>query len=258
MQERLQKILSVRGVCSRRKAEEYIDKGLVKVNGVPATIGQKADPAVDSIEVDGRVLQDRIAMLYYVMNKPAGVETTNLERNRGNRRNRGVRGSSGSSVSSDSSDSLSVRDLLPPPLRGVISPVGRLDKESSGLLLFTNDGVLAYRLTHPSFHHEKAYEVLLDRSIDALACRKMQEGFLMDGHMTKPLRIKKVKPKVIRIILTEGKNRQIRRMCQHVGYTVKELRRIRIMTLADDSMPPGAVRALKDGEKKELLHSVGL
>lgn len=257
MLERLQKILSARGICSRRKAEEYIQEGLVKVNGEVAILGQKADPQKDKIQVDGKVLKDRIEMLYYVMNKPVGVETTNVDRDRPESEKKPKK-----TVSAKATKAVtyapSVRDVLPKELQGRIFPVGRLDKDSSGLLLFTNDGVLAYRLTHPSFMHEKEYEVVLDRPIESSACKKIEVGFEMDGHMTKPLRCMKIKPNVIRIILTEGKNRQIRRMCQHVGYTVKDLKRIRIMTLMDDKLPLGAVRVLSGKEKAGLLRSVGL
>jgi len=123
MEERLQKILSGQGICSRRKAEEYIEAGLVKVNGEVATLGQKADEAVDKIEVDGKVLADRKEMKYYLMNKPVGFITSNVD--------------------NDEHPDRTVRDLLPKELQGKIYPVGRLDKETSGLLLFTNDGVLA-------------------------------------------------------------------------------------------------------------------
>ncbi len=239
MLERVQKILSARGICSRRKAEEYIIAGLVKVNGVVATLGQKADPEVDKIECSGKVVQDRAEMLYYVMNKPEGVETTNIPHKR-------------------PGEAPSVRDLLPAKLQGKISPVGRLDKDSSGLLLFTNDGVLAYRLTHPKFHHEKEYDVILDREISPFDCKKLEAGFEMDGSMTKPLNVKKIRHNVIRIILTEGKNRQIRRMCQYVGYTVKELQRIRIEGLTDPKLPQGALRALTKEEKAGLLSSIGV
>ncbi len=257
MQERLQKILSARGIASRRKAEEYILAGLVKVNGEVATLGQKADPFEDQIEVDGRVLQDRIEMLYYVMNKPVGVETTNVDKDVP--ASEKIPKKAGTAKSSAAVTYVpSVRDVLPKELQGKIFPVGRLDKDSSGLLLFTNDGVLAYRLTHPSFQHEKEYEVLLDRPIEPIACRKIEEGFEMDGHKTKPLKCSKVAPSLIHIVLTEGKNRQIRRMCQHVGYTVRSLKRIRIMTLMDSMLPAGQVRMLTKDEKKALLRSVGL
>lgn len=262
MLERLQKILSARGVCSRRKAEEYLDAGLVRVNGRVVKVGDKADAIVDRIEVDGKVLEDRAKMLYYVMNKPVGVETTNVEHAHPESNLQTKSGKQGKITQLKAHSSkliaLSVRDVLPPALQGKVYPVGRLDKDSSGLLLFTNDGVLAYRLTHPKFDHEKEYEVTVDRPIDQATCKSIAEGFMMDGSMTKPLVCKKVASVRAQVILTEGKNRQIRRMFQQSGYTVKELRRMRIMTLRDDSLKVGSVRALTEGEKKKLLESVGL
>ncbi len=257
MQERLQKILSARGIASRRKAEEYITAGLVKVNGVVAILGQKADPDADTIEIDGKLMDDRCEMLYFVMNKPVGVETTNIDRSSGDEKNL-VEQKSQQPKTKNQERVTTVRDLLPAHLQGKIYPVGRLDKDSSGLLLFTNDGVLSYRLTHPKFEHEKEYEVLLDRPMGSLGLRQLQDGFEMDGSMTKPLKAWKTAPNIIRIVLTEGKNRQIRRMCQHVGYTVKELRRIRIMTLADSRLKVGATRALTQEERSDLLASVSL
>lgn len=250
MQERLQKILSQRGIASRRKAEEYIEKGLVKVNGKTATLGQKADAAVDEINVDGKVLKDRADMLYYVMNKLVGVETVNIERE-------GVPAPKKKSQTVKPG-TRTVRDVLPPKLRGKVFPVGRLDKDSSGLLIFTNDGVLAYRLTHPSFDHEKEYEVTTMQPISPSVCRKIEEGFVMDGAKTKPLKCRKTATTKARVILTEGKNRQVRRMFQQCGFTVKSLRRVRIMTLEDDALPLGAVRALTEEEKTGLLQSVGV
>ena len=273
MLERLQKILSARGICSRRKAEEYILGGLVKVNGKIAKLGQKADAVVDQIEVDGKVLKDRQEMLYFVMNKPVGVETTNVENISylrgvdamsaprvavGVRGKQSVQRSPAFEDAAVSPDSPSVRDLLPPHLQGKVFPVGRLDKESSGLLLFTNDGVLAFHLTHPKFHHEKEYEVELDRAISPIDCRKLEEGFEMDGSQTKPLKVQKIRNNTLRILLTEGKNRQIRRMCQYVGYTVKELRRVRVVTLVDKILPEGAIRALTKEEKTRLLEAVSV
>jgi 23S rRNA pseudouridine2605 synthase/23S rRNA pseudouridine2604 synthase len=262
MLERLQKILSARGVCSRRKAEEYLDAGLVRVNGRVVKVGDKADALVDRIEVDGKVLEDRAKMLYYVMNKPVGVETTNVEHahSESNLKTKSGKQEKIPQLKAHSSKLIapSVRDVLPPALQGKVYPVGRLDKDSSGLLLFTNDGVLAYRLTHPKFDHEKEYEVTVDRPIDQATCKKIAEGFMMDGSMTKPLVCKKVASTRAQVILTEGKNRQIRRMFQQSGYTVKELRRMRIMTLRDDSLKAGSVRSLTEVEKKKLLESVGL
>jgi 23S rRNA pseudouridine2605 synthase/23S rRNA pseudouridine2604 synthase len=236
MLERLQKILSARGIASRRKAEEYIMQGLVKVNGKTAVLGQKADPDVDSIEVDGQVLQARQEMLYYLLHKPKGIETTNATRE----------------------GQKTVIDLLPASLKGKIFPVGRLDKDSEGLLLLTNDGVLAYRLTHPKFDHEKEYEVTVANPITDGQLRKMAEGMTISGEKTKPATVKRISPSVFRIALTEGKNRQIRRMCQKVGDPVDKLKRIRIMTLTDDRLQPGKLRPLTTVERDELLKSVGV
>lgn len=189
-------------------------------------------------------------MLYYVMNKLVGVETVNVER-------KGLSAQDWKELTVKPG-TRTVRDVLPPELKGKVFPVGRLDKDSSGLLLFTNDGVLAYRLTHPKFNHEKEYEVETVQTISPLVCRTIEKGFEMDGAQTKPMRCWKVGPTKAHIILTEGKNRQVRRMFQQTGYTVKSLKRVRIMTLADDSMKPGAVRALTEEEKTGLLRSVGL
>lgn len=259
MLERLQKILSARGIASRRKAEEYIERGLVKVNGRVAILGDKADPATDTIEVDGEVLQERQEMLYYVLNKPVGVETSNVERELQKPEIRNQKEPKNQKPDTKSHMPVpTVRDLLPPALRGKIYPVGRLDKDSEGLLLFTNDGVLAYRLTHPSFEHQKEYEVVLNRAIEPIALKKLEEGFMLDGHMTKPLTAQKIAPNTIRIILTEGRNRQIRRMCQNVGYTVVSLKRVRIMTLEDTKLKTGGLRELTKEERDALLRSVDL
>jgi 23S rRNA pseudouridine2605 synthase/23S rRNA pseudouridine2604 synthase len=235
VQERLQKILSARGIASRRKAEEYIEAGLVRVNGKVAQIGDKADPEKDSIEVDGKVLEARQEMLYYLMNKPVGVVTSNIAR-------RGP--------------DPSVRDLLPHALQGKIYPVGRLDKDSSGLLLFTNDGVLAYRLTHPKFDHEKEYEVETERPLFEGALDKLREGMKIGGERTKTATVERTGTRTFRIALTEGKNRQIRRMSQKVGNPVKKLKRIRIVNIVDDRLQEGRIRPLAPAERDELLRRV--
>lgn len=236
MQERLQKILSAQGIASRRKSEEYILAGLVKVNGKVAELGQKADPETDTIEVDGKILNDRAEMLYYLLNKPVGIETTNAT----------VAGQQ------------TVKDLLPKELQGMIFPVGRLDKDSGGLLLLTNDGVLAYRLTHPKFDHEKEYEVTVGNDIKNGALKKLEEGVMIDGSKTKPATITRLAPNKFSIVLTEGRNRQIRRMSQKVGSPVDVLTRIRIMTLTDVKLQPGKVRKLTEQERMDLLKSVGI
>ncbi len=236
MQERLQKILSARGIASRRKAEEYILAGLVKVNGVVAELGQKADPETDEITVDGKVLQARQEMLYYLIYKPVGVVTTNAEQK----------------------ETKVLLDLLPADLQRKVFPVGRLDKDSEGLILLTNDGVLAYRLTHPKFEHEKEYEVTVNEAVREGALQKMRDGMTISGEETKPALVRKLSDHSFRITLTEGKNRQIRRMSQKVGLTVNKLQRIRIMTLTDSALQPGDYRPLTTEEKDALLKSVGL
>lgn len=236
MQERLQKILSARGICSRRTAEEYIKKGLVTVNGEIATLGQKADPQADTIEVDGTVLQAQQNLLYYLLNKPVGIVTTNA----------------------DSADQKTVRDILPKDLQGKVFPVGRLDKETSGLLLLTNDGVLAYHLTHPKFDHEKEYEVTVDGEIFDGALQKLQTGITISGSRTKPAIIKRLTKNKFLITITEGRNRQIRRMCQKVGSPVIALKRVRIKTITDSEMREGAFRPLSNAEKKSLLAAVAI
>ncbi|MDA1209329.1 MAG: pseudouridine synthase [bacterium] len=239
MQERIQKILSARGICSRRKAEEYIERGLVTVNGVVAKLGQKADPESDTIEVDGEVTQERKEMLYYVMNKPKGVITSNVEKR-------------------DDDDVPSVRDILPKELQGKIYPVGRLDKETTGLLLLTNDGVVAYRLTHPKFYHEKEYQVDVADEIKDGQLQKLAEGMTISGEKTKPATVKRLDKNIFTIALTEGKNRQIRRMCQKVGSPVNRLKRIRIMTLEDSKLQEGEIRLLTTDERDTLLESINV
>lgn len=242
MLERLQKILSARGIASRRKAEEYILQGLVRVNGQTAVLGQKADPEKDTIEVEGTVLEARKEMLYYLMNKPVGVVSSNIERLREK-----------STIVGET-----VRDLLPKNLQGKIFPVGRLDKESEGLLLLTNDGVLAYRLTHPKFDHEKEYAVTVEHPLMEGALQKMREGMTILGEKTKAALVHKTGPKAFVIALTEGKNRQIRRMCQKVGNPVVSLKRIRIMTLKDEALQPGHMRPLTAAERAQLLSAIGV
>lgn len=236
MEERLQKILSARGICSRRKAEEYIQEGLVTVNGQVAELGQKADPERDTIEVDGKVLEDRKEMLYVLMNKPTGIITSNVD--------------------NPNHPDKTVRDLLPKDLQGVVYPVGRLDKETSGLLLFTNDGVLSYRLTHPSFYHEKEYEVETADPIKDGQLKKMKEGITIDGTKTKPATVRRISETKFSIALTEGKNRQIRRMCQKVGAPLRSLRRTRIVTIEDVGLKEGEVRNLTKEEKESLLEAL--
>lgn len=225
---------------------------MVKVNGVVAKLGDKADPETDTIEVDGKITEERKEMLYYLMHKPKGVITTNVARSSVSPLKRTPAGAALQKVPT-------VRDLIPEKFRGLLYPVGRLDKDSSGLLLLTNDGPLAFRLTHPKFEHEKEYEVETRGNITDDALERMSAGRMsIDGALIKPVYIRRIGPFRFRIILTEGKNRQIRRMCEKVGFPVVTLKRVRIMTLEDSVLKPGAMRELTDKEKKDLLRAVGL
>ncbi len=267
MQERLQKILSRYGICARRKAEDLIRAGHVSVNGEVAAIGQKADIATDRVEVDGEILKATVEKVYYLMYKPVGVETTNANRwghsagvmvsssNHDTQGGVALRRAQGDTVScpKKSVPITTVYDLLPPPIRGKVFPVGRLDKESEGLLLFTNDGELKYRLEHPKFDHEKEYEVETAEQIFDGALKKLEKGLMVDGTKTKPARVTRLGPSTFRIALTEGRNRQIRRMCQKVGSAVVRLRRVRIMRLCDDALQEGNGRMLTGRELAGLL-----
>ena len=236
-------------MCSRRKAEQYLTEGLVTVNGKVAKLGQKADAEKDKIKVDGKVIEERKEMCYFLMNKPGGVVTENISR----------ASASKSKKAHSLSVSPSVRDLLPQKLQGKIFPVGRLDKDTSGLLLFTNDGVLAYHLTHPKFLPRKGIyrkkpksRLPMERSIS------LKPGSKFWGEKTKPAKVKRLTGRSFSIALTEGKNRQIRRMCQKVGSPVKDLKRVRIATLTDSKLKEGKVRELTDKERGALLKAVGI
>lgn len=239
MQERLQKILSQKGICSRRKAEEYLQAGLVIVNGQVAILGQKADAEVDVIEVAGKVLEDRQKMIYFLLHKPSGVLTTNL-------------------YSTEEHPVPTVKDILPKKLQNTVYPIGRLDKETSGLLLLTNDGVLAYRLTHPKFDHEKEYLVYTVNKFTPEQYKQLTGFMVILGEKLKPVIIKKISEYAFTITLTEGKNRQIRRMCSKVGIGIKKLIRIRIMNITDTSLKIGKGRYLQKTEIDELMRRTGI
>lgn len=248
MQERLQKILAANGFGSRRKSEAFILAGRVTVNGNVAVLGQRADPKTDHIEVDGKPVKDGGEFLYYLLYKPAGVVSTNIGRDTrpAVQRTRTL------------NQARTVRDLLPPKLRGRVVSVGRLDKDSEGLLLLTNDGRLAHRLMHPRFEHEKEYEVTVDRVISGRALQQLKKGIVLDGILTKPAVARSLGSRVFLMTLTEGRNRQIRRMCEKVGLLVRKLRRVRIVTLRDAALPPGRGRFLTASELLALRSRLAL
>ncbi len=228
-EERLQKILAKAGLGSRRTCEELIARGRVTVNGEIAHLGQKADPTRDDIRLDGQRVKPAEALVYIVLYKPRFV------------------------LSATESDDgrKTVRDLVPVPQR--VYPVGRLDLESEGLMLLTNDGELANRLMHPRYGHEKEYRVLVARRPDMRQLDALRHGVVMeDGTRTRPadVRIERTQGKGawLRIVLKEGKKRQIREMCRLTGLPVVRLIRIRIGPLRLKNMKPGEWRHLTEDE----------
>ncbi|MFH1347939.1 MAG: pseudouridine synthase [Candidatus Margulisiibacteriota bacterium] len=220
---RLQKYCSEKGLASRRKAEEYIRNGWIKVNGQVVTeLGTKIDPEKDIVELCGEAKQEQKEFKYVLLNKPVGY-VTNLPQ-KGEKE---------------------ACELLPADLRG-LKPIGRIDKDSEGLLLFTNDGVVAHRLSSPKFDHEKEYEVTVDKMISKEVLDKYRKGIVILGEKTKPVQIVKLKGKTYRFILREGKNRQIRRMLNNFGYKVIKLKRVRIAHLKLEDLKPGEYRLLSE------------
>jgi 23S rRNA pseudouridine2605 synthase/23S rRNA pseudouridine2604 synthase len=228
---RLQKFLSNAGVCSRRKGEEYISSGRVTVNGkIVTALGTKVDPQSDRIEVNGQRIRTDNALIYIALNKPKGYIA---------------------SCTRDRDEDNIVLDLL--DIHQRIYPVGRLDKDTTGLLILTNDGKLHHRLSHPSFDHEKEYEVTVDRPLADGALRKLAQGLPMMGTKTRPARIKRQSARRFRITLQEGKNRQIRRMVRKVGGRVSKLRRVRVANINLGKLAEGNWRYLTEKEKTDLL-----
>lgn len=232
MEERLQKLLSAAGVCSRRTAEGYIEAGRVTVNGEPARLGAKADPDRDDVRLDGRPLPKRAEPVYLLLNKPRGYVTT-LSDEKGRR---------------------TVAELVAEC--GVrVYPVGRLDLDSEGLLLLTNDGELARRLAHPSGEIEKTYHVWVRGPVKEGAERLAGLGNL-EGEPILPARVEILRQRgaeaKLAVTIRQGKNRQVRRMCAACGLEVERLRRVREHTLDLGNLPPGKWRFLTAEEIKAL------
>jgi pseudouridine synthase len=227
---RLQKFLSAAGVCSRRKGEEYIKAGRVAVNNrIVVELGTKVDPAADLVQVDGNPVQSSSQPLIYIaLNKPRDYVTS----------------------CSHPGEKI-VLDLVDIPRR--VYPVGRLDKDSTGLLLLTNDGRLHHKLSHPSFDHEKEYDVTVAKPISDGALRKMAEGLPLMETQTRPARVHRISARRFRMVLQEGKNRQVRRMVRKVGNQVTGLKRIRVANIKLGRLAPGAWRHLNEKEQGELL-----
>lgn len=248
MQQRLQKLLSQAGVASRRAAERLIAEGRVKVNGQTIReMGVKADPAIDDVRVDGRRIRAPQPLRYILLYKPAGYVTTR----------------------SDPQRRSTVMDLLG-DVREYVYPVGRLDYDSEGLLLLTNDGDLAAMLTHPRHGVERTYEAHVAGMPDEKALERLRRGIPLDGKRTRPADVVLLKDRsgpanrvrhqqdrerhgsVLRITIREGRNRQVRRMCDAVGHPVRRLKRTGIGPIADRRLRPGEWRDLTDAELRTL------
>jgi len=228
MEERVQKLISAAGLCSRRAAEGYITAGRVTVNGRRVELGQRADPDRDEILVDGRPLAPQAETVYLMLNKPRGYVTT-LSDEKGRR---------------------TVAELVA-DCGARVYPVGRLDFDSEGLLLMTNDGALTHRLLHPSGEVNKTYRVLVYGPVEGAAVRLSALRDL-EGEPIRPAQVTLLRQTArtaeLSIVIHEGKNRQIRRMCAACGLTVKRLRRVAEHTLALGDLPPGKWRPLTPEE----------
>lgn len=229
---RLQKVLARAGLGSRRVCEELIADGAVVVDGEVASLGDRVDPATARIEVDGVPIGVRPGTVHLLLNKPAGVVTT----------------------ASDPQGRPVVVDLVPAEPR--VFPVGRLDLDTEGLLLLTNDGDLAHRLTHPSFGVEKEYLAEVEGSPGRGALRRLREGIELDDGPTSPAKVGTVGPSLLRITIHEGRNRQVRRMCEAVGHPVVRLVRTRIGPLTAPRLAPGEWRPLTTAEVRALERDV--
>ena len=232
MEERLQKILSRCGLFSRREAEQVITAGRVQVNGVPAVLGQRADPVCDEICVDGRLLKGAPEWCYLLLHKPRGYVTT----------------------LSDEKGRANVAELVA-GCGTRVYPVGRLDLNSEGLLLMTNDGALTQKLTHPSSQIEKEYLVRVTGDVER-ALPILRQNMKVDGQHLHGAKVSEKRRRgettLLSMTISEGKNRQIRRMCAHAGLYVVRLKRIREGTLYLGSLRPGCWRYLTEAEVSEL------
>ena len=234
---RLNKYLSDAGICSRRQADRWIEEKRITVNGEIAGMGMKVAPDSE-VCLDGKLIKKEEKKVLLAMNKPAGIVCTAEKRERNN-----------------------IVDYMKYPKR--IYPVGRLDKDSEGLLIMTNDGELINSMMRARYHHEKEYHVRVDKEITSEFVRQMSEGVHIQDveknldAVTRPCEVKQIGKYTFSIILTQGLNRQIRRMCEALGYKVTKLVRIRIMNVELGSLKSGAVRKIEGQELKKLYEQAG-
>ena len=234
--ERLQKVLSRVGFGSRRVCEDLISEGRVTVNDVTAELGRRVDVDSDVVAVDGRPIGIAPDLVYYLLNKPVGVVST----------------------ASDTHDRETVVDLVPDDVR--VYPVGRLDMDTSGLIILTNDGEFTNLVTHPSKGVEKEYLAEVEcgpNGVSGSALNSLREGVELEDGRTSPAKVGQPEPGVIRIVIHEGRNRQVRRMCEAVGHPVLRLVRTRIGPLTDTSLAPGEWRELSIDEVRRITASAG-
>ena len=223
---RLNKFLSDAGFCSRRQADRLIEEGHVKVNNETALMGQKVN-LLDKVTVDGKEVSREEEQIVIAFNKPVGVECTTDKNNPDN-----------------------IVDYINYKKR--IYPIGRLDKNSQGLILLTNDGALVNNILKASNYHEKEYVVTVDKPITEEFIKQMSKGVKILDQVTRPCVVKKVNKHTFNIILTQGLNRQIRRMCETLGFKVQKLKRVRIMGVHLDNLPIGNYRNLTNSELDSL------
>lgn len=224
---RINKFLSEAGIVSRRGADKWIEDGRVTINGQPAELGSRVEQG-DEVRVDGKPVKTEEQLVYIVLNKPVGITSTTERHIEGN-----------------------VVDFVNHPLR--IFHIGRLDKDSDGLLLLTNDGDIVNEILREEHGHEKEYIVTVDRPITKEFIHKMESGVEILDTITKPCKVKQLGPRKFNITLTQGLNRQIRRMCSALGYNVRRLQRTRIMNIHLGNLPIGQWRDLTDKELKEMF-----
>ncbi|GIP40526.1 pseudouridine synthase [Paenibacillus sp. J31TS4] len=227
---RINKYISESGMTSRREADKWITSGRVTINGKVAELGSQVEPG-DDVRVDGRRIKQEEELVYLALNKPVGITSTTERRVKGN-----------------------IVDFVNHPLR--IFHVGRLDKDSEGLILLTNDGDIVNEILRAENKHEKEYIVTVDKPITPWFLSRMAEGVEILDTVTLPCKVTQMDKHVFRIILTQGLNRQIRRMCSALGYEVRRLQRIRIMNIHLKGLPVGRWRDLTEQEKNQLFRDL--
>lgn len=228
---RINKFISETGICSRREADKLVADGRVTINGTKAELGSQAELG-DDVRIDGRPLGVQKKHVYIALHKPVGITSTTERHIKGN-----------------------IVDFV--GHRERIFPIGRLDKDSEGLILMTNDGDVVNPILRSEGKHEKEYIVTLDKPVTAGFLQEMSQGVYILGSMTLPCKVKRIGTSTFNIILTEGRNRQIRRMCEALGYKVLRLKRVRIMNIHLGELAKGKWRDLTEDEKRILFREIG-